>query len=680
MTWEQGDLEKLMQSTGGDNAPDKSVSDLNIDEDELSTVLQNDFLNDICDREEMGWSEKREYDLRAYYGVKDPEMQNFPYPGASAYPVPITTVQLDTGHALIDDVIWRNGSKCVVVNPISDEDIKKAKNLEFLLNWQFINDIKNVRRVDSIGNMLGLLHGTSYEKIIRIGKPNENRIATLNCPIQNIYLPIDAEGPEIDQSDHIIHLIPLSANDMRERIGSGVYKNLDKVGKGFLPGGENTPERLRQLQQEISGLSLSAKNSRDTYWIAEVYKTYYPKGSVRPIELVCWFSPSTGAILRVIENKEDMRPFVDKYFYENPGYAYHFSLPERLRNIQEKANYSDKQATDAIDKAISPAMFYNGTDKFDPRMNFRAPTAAYPMQNVNSIQWEPVNIAPILAQRNEIRNLYLEAERITGFTDLQQGISTAASANTLGQDVLRSKSADTRFRKIIKLVDHHWNKKVNKVYQYDNLYMPRSTKVKVLGINKYESLDKLFPKENINDAAEKDSGLGLTGKFSFSIANQTLDEQESLNQKKLAFYGTVISHPVLGADKGTIYRAFEQQAEANGISDFEMVVKMPKEAMQLTPDEVIAKLYEGEEVLPDPDIQDFPEYIKAIDIFMRSGNFNDLSDDIRQKFITYQTILKKMNQAKVLAFQDFQAIKNPPVTLMPQPDVQPGPQQLPPQG
>lgn len=208
----------------GDSIPDRKTPDSDIPDDELTEVVMADLMNDIQDKEDFGWQEKREYDLKAYYGIKDEFLKNYPYPNASAYPVPITPVLLDTGKAMIGDLKWRNPDKCVVVSPVGAEDIKKVKHLEALLNWQCLNKIKDMKMEDSASDFSMLLHGTGYEKIIMTGLKDRFDVSPFNVPIEFIYLPIDARSPEISDSDHIIQIIPLSSNDLRQRIASGVYR------------------------------------------------------------------------------------------------------------------------------------------------------------------------------------------------------------------------------------------------------------------------------------------------------------------------------------------------------------------------------------------------------------------------------------------------------------------------
>src|SRR3990167_68951 len=73
----------------------------NIDKDKLREYLIKITKNDIADRDSFGFNDKLAYDIKAYHGIKDKFMMNWPHPRASAYPVPITPVHVDVGYTQI---------------------------------------------------------------------------------------------------------------------------------------------------------------------------------------------------------------------------------------------------------------------------------------------------------------------------------------------------------------------------------------------------------------------------------------------------------------------------------------------------------------------------------------------------------------------------------------------------
>lgn len=633
-----------------------NVDDVDIPDEELTEYLTSSLKNEMLDKEELGLADKIAYDKEAYYEIHNEFAKHYPYEGASSWPESLTSSLLDTAHPMIDDLIWRGlaRGKVVTVTPTEDGDYKKAANVEHLLNWQNINYMPNHELQDSEGNFFTLLHGNQYEMLLRVDE--KNRIKPINVPLEFIYLPIDSQTPDPDDCEGITRIIPMSGNHIRRRLAEGRYRNLNALTKDFFPR-SLLAEEMRRMREEVEKLGETTAHSRDTYYMAERYFTYYPKGSLRRRELIVTFSPANGQILRKIENKDGIRPFIKKMFYPNYGKAFDRSLPEMLRNIQEKADWKSKQSTDNTDKANSPSMYYDALEnKFDPRLNMRQPNAAYPMKNLNSMKFEEINIAPIMLLDRQIANLYLQAERRSGITDMMQGVASASTPDTLGQDQMRSQRADVRFTKIIKHVNNNWKQKQNKIYQYDEKYMPRSVKVRVLGSRKFETLESLFPIDKEEGATKTPMGLGSVGMFDFGIANKSIDEQERINQKRLVFYEKVLATP-LGQDKGSIYRILETQGEASGVYDLENIVNKPPEADQMTPDEVIQHLLDGGEIMPDGSIVNYGMYVSAIEVFMRTGNFKAAPQKVKIAFMRYHMIIKAMRESAVLGFQDFNQVE-----------------------
>src|SRR3990167_5049992 len=127
-----------------DAEPEIDVSEPDIDEDQLGEYLLSTLRNDIRDRETAAFEEKRYYDIKAYYGLKDPEMQNYPWKNASAYPTQITPVMLDTLNSTIDDTLFRDKSKVTNVIGTSKEDKRNAQNLQHILNHQITSRIEGM--------------------------------------------------------------------------------------------------------------------------------------------------------------------------------------------------------------------------------------------------------------------------------------------------------------------------------------------------------------------------------------------------------------------------------------------------------------------------------------------------------------------------------------------------------
>jgi hypothetical protein len=338
-------------------------------------------------------------------------------------------------------------------------------------------------------------------------------------------------------------------------------------------------------------------------------------------------------------------------------------MPEKLRNIQEKANYADKQNTDALDVAIAPAAFVDDASELNKHAVQRVPGGIYTLGKGNTITFEQ-RPPRDRGFETQYQTMWIEARELTGLIDINMGGST--HDKTLGQTQIRSYRADIRFSSIVKRIEMGWKKTIDLIYHYDNKFMDRKTKIKVVGYADYMSIDEIFP---IDEPSEK--GLGIEGKFDFEFAGAAVTDIEKEKQAKIAFYTGQLSMPDILQDKATAWKMRNELAMAEGIRDFETVMTKPKEALILSAQEAIQRIVSGQNYVPmRPDI-DPDSYIFEIELFMRGETFQSLRPDLQQALgkMRMQSYLIRAGQMKALmdlqtvqqsAFAQNQPIMPPP--------------------
>ena len=619
-----------------DAMPQNDREDLtSIDEDDLRGYLLDIFKNDIADKQQDNFMEKKAYDVTSYYGLKNKALMEWPWEGASAFPVPLTPTLTDTAYANIHASKWSNDKGPVKVRGVGVEDIRTSKLLEDWLNWQVINEME-FESEDDKNDLRTFLHGTGFMKVFQDIKTNTVKIYSVD--IENMYVPIDARGLQVGEAEHVVHIIPLSYSDLQMRKLMGVYKYPDEI----LPGvGISYVEHLQNktnLMDIASGTSMETKNRRDTYYIGEFYCTYANKSGtgygsngspsrvgVRPMEIIAWMSPHGGRIQRVRLNKSKIRPFADSHAYPYPDRFFSQSLPGKIRNEQEEIDYADKQNTDALDRAIMPAGFVDDTDAFDRTRKQRVPGGIYPKGKGNTIEWEP---SPPVERGFErrIAQMWEQAERKTGIIDVTQGRPSAFGSKTLGEVEIRSARADVRFKAIYKRFERSFNKVMQLVYRLDNQYVPRDKKIKVLGYNDFKSIDELFPKNDSN------LGLGMTGNFDFSFSSGLASEKEYEDQQKKEFCTQAFLNPLVQSDPANMWRITEMQAEAYGIRNIENAIQKPKEVNIFSVEEFLQRILSGQvDIQIRPGI-DTESYLFELQLFMKTETFVGLDQD-QQKVI-----------------------------------------------
>lgn len=585
------DLQKGPQDIipGNQKAPD-------IDEDYLSEELVRSLRSCIQDRESFGFEYKRRYDDEAYYGIKDEFFNNWPWPGASNFLEPITPTLVDVGYTHIHSAMFMDKLKAVGVNGVGKEDRPYAPLVAHTLNYLVSVD-SNMFETQISNAFRTCQKGTGFVKTwVDFG--DNFKLKNASVPLQLIYKPIRKSGCQREDVPYTHQLIPLDENDWKFRQGikingKPVYKNLDLIAPGWGTGEAFSAEDNKLVQSQITGLDVQGSDARDLRYMVETHITHYPKGKFRAIELVVWWSPKHGMIHRFIENKDLIRPLSDYYIYMNPGYAYHRSIPELIRDIQEKANYTDKQVTDAADKAISAPGYIEEQSGFDPNAHVRVPSGMYEVKKGTKITFEQPNMAPLIERGNQIEKLWDKAKIRTGFTDIFQGLQEEG-ATTLGGDKIRLNKAENRFRTVLDTFGIGWGNTCKIIYELTDRNIPRQKLVKILGSSDYTNIEQLFPKDD-----QRQFGIGLEAQFNFYLAGKTQQEVDQDNFDMTQFLDNVIK--IYGQDKGVLWKSFKEKADLIGYDGFERLVNKPPEVDMISVDEVLQRIESNEtQIQPSP--------------------------------------------------------------------------------
>jgi len=653
---DENQSDKLSDLNLTDKRENENLSDL--DDNDISSYILELLQNNLNDRLRLGHKEKIEYDIKSYYGIKDEFMKNFPYPGASAFPVPLTPVLTDTAYANIVASLFSTGKKGQVVNvegqSVEDNRIAKGALSKYINH--VVNKESNFEREIDKTVFSTFLHGTGFNKIFF--DIRTNTIKTLNINIENMIIPIDATGLEIEDTESIIQLVPLSWNDLQLRKNLGIYQYPDEIVAGVGIGNWEEQEVTKFMMDTVSGVDMAQKQKRDTYWIAECYLTYRPKNSsaygggrtragARSKEIIVWISPNGGRIQRKRLNVDGLRPYIDMHAYPyKDNRFYSMSLPNKIKNIQEEMDYADKQNVDALDRAIRPAAFVDDTSAFNPQVHQRVPGGIYPKGKANTIEFEPQPPVERGFERR-IALLWEQAERMTGIIDITQG-TEAATARTLGEVEIRTSRADVRFRSIYKRFRRAASKGIEKIYELSALYVDKNKVMRVIGYTDITKIGELFP---------KDENGKLVGNFDFSFSPLLLNEQEEENKKKLLFFTSSIGDPAVREDKGNVWRLLKLASDSLGIEHLESIIKKPKEADIYSIDEFLQRVMSGEvDIVLRPGI-DVERYIFELTMFIKSDTFESLPAN-SQEFVK-ETLRKVyiMRNAERSALMNFNLIQ-----------------------
>lgn len=603
-----------------------------VDKDKLSNFLKKQLREDIMSRDDFRFSERQSWNERGYYEIKDQFFSGYPWPNASNHFEPIIPVILDAGVTEVQDAMFRDPSDSVVVNGVSPEDKRYALPVKHVLNWQ-----------NSVGNEIAEIHGSNIFRTFKNGTGfiktwqdfgDEFRIRHASVPMHLVYKTIRGNGCQRDRCDHITQIIPMEETDwlfrrgIKNAKGKPVYEHLDLITKGFEPAESLNAEELKLLQNQITGMDVEGYESRNLRYMAETEITYYPPGKFKAIELVVWWSPRLGIIHRVIENTSRIRSWSDYWFYPSDGWAYQRSLPELLRGVQEKANYTDKQVTDASDIAVNPPSYIDRQSNVDANTILRVPTGMYEVDRGTRITVEQRNIAAIVEREKTIDKQWDKAWMRASLADVQQRIGRIKS-DTLGADRMRQRQADKTSLVLLNNYNIGVRRTTEIQYELTNRGIPRKKLMSILGSLDFVNANQLFPEVEGSNSF----GMGLDRKFIFAIAGKPRSVQDEEDADTLKMTAEIASS-VFGKDKPTMWKVLKRRSEIRRFAEYDTIVPRPAGVDIISIEEVLQRIESGEtEMAPSPvtpmDVIEYQMFrINKFKITNRYRNY-----DQRQQFV-----------------------------------------------
>jgi len=139
-------------------------------------------------------------------------------------------------------------------------------------------------------------------------------------------------GADIQRAPWISHKIHLLKHELIQREAKGIFSNVDRVFE--TPGDDIDENREKELKR--SGIEHNQQGDSTVYDIHEVYLYWDTDGDGIVEDLIIWFEPITGTILRVEYNDLGIRPIVRIPYFEIPGELYAMGTGWMTENLQDE--------------------------------------------------------------------------------------------------------------------------------------------------------------------------------------------------------------------------------------------------------------------------------------------------------------------------------------------------------
>ena len=613
----------------------QGVADL----EHLSRWVMDRFRSDMLDREECEWKNKREYDVMAYYGLKKRWLSLWPWKNAANNPQCLTPALMDTLISNLMSSQYAYSDKLVRVEGIGVEDERPAPILEQILNMQLLKEIK-LYSVQNSHLFKTFLHGTNHLKVLMDFQTNKVKVV---CPdTEDMFLPLDASGCQKGETDHVGQMLPFSFNDIQYRKGLGIYKDLDKIPKGWNAARSMMDNSIISAKDAAAGTSKLDKFSRDTYFMLEWWGEYYEKDSFRAKELAVWISPMTGTIHRLRVNQTGVRPFSEDHAFPYHDRYWSMSFPEKIRNEQEELDYAAKQLTDTVDINMQTPAFMDDGAEFDADLMQRKPAGIYKKTPGSRMDFAPQLTIPQWAY-DRLGYIWDMAERKCGVTELVQGVQSGRK-NTATSDTFRVNYTEVRFSEHFDRSEEGFAKAMNIIYCYDDKYMDRSKKIKLAGYSDYQTIGEIFKTDK-----QLNAGFGLEGNFDFYFAGKPKAEQDQERENERQFLSILLPVPKQVVQQN--WKAWQELALNFGYRKLSTIVPKPMDADLPGAEEAIQRIMSGQIVDVRPGI-DTMSYFNEINYFMRTDMYAELTGEQKYNLDRLMQIVLKIHEAETLALAD----------------------------
>ena len=349
--------EVINQTTIEVEVNDNLVQDMDEESaDMLSDMLINQYESDKRSRSEYEATMKKGIDL---LGLKLEDTHR-PFEGACAAHHPLmveAAVQFQS--QAIKELYPANGPvKTKVVGVSSSDKIKQAERVRHFMNYQITEVMEEF--FDDLDQMLFYLPivGSCFKKIYYddgVARPISRFI-----PVEDFVVSYDT--PDLRSSGRYTHVIKITENELRKKIASGFYADMDMMESAIPETGE-----IENKIQEVQGFSRDISSKDKVYTLLEMHVDLDLEGfqddegiGLPYIVTIC---KDTSKILSIRANYSESDPekkriqhFVHYKFL--PGFGFYgLGYVHLLGNLQKSATTILRSLIDAGQFANLPAGF-----------------------------------------------------------------------------------------------------------------------------------------------------------------------------------------------------------------------------------------------------------------------------------------------------------------------------------
>jgi hypothetical protein len=627
--------EKAIKPRGYDDTFEMSMAELA----DLGAHIRADMVN--AEQSKDIWQQERLKDVRAYFGIR--KSSDWPFKGAAKVSSQLHRIMVDTMAANL--IASLNApDQPIRVSPDNVESIEEAKYISDLHNMAALEEYKledvmdralhnaliesfvvlkpvyecrktEVKKlvtrwipkgygvadvtydmdtdtvVDTQGNVLPSIssgyNGSTDEELQSAGLQEcefdvtkeqilKDGITLYSIGGSHIYVPIWAPGEtpfeKYQNSPYVIHQEFPTIQEMEILAEQGRIKNFNLLRTSF---SENiSSEQLKDEKYVQSGSDLLSKIDRAVVENLWWYGKFKYKGKFR--ELVVLYNRDTGVILKVQVNEFGIRPFFPIVPFPIDETPFGESLPKKIRPLVTEIELAINTVLNMGMIKAYPPKFFDPSSGFDPKTlgNF-GPNSYIPVRDPGRNVFMPPMPEDPRILMEMIKLLMDLVERATGNSDAVQG-QISPTANTTAFEVQQALvRSGVRFDIIFKRIKNQLDPMFPYIHALLKRFMP------------YEKEIRLMGEKGLTDGVSTLYTLSrdqMNGKYSFTLAGQSITREANELQKAMQLYQTFSQDPYISYKPESAYylrRMLVQHFSPLGV---DKILPRPEEVEQILRD------------------------------------------------------------------------------------------------
>lgn len=464
-------------------------------------------------------------------------------------------------------------------------------------------------------------------------------------------ISVNSDTPfDLQLADHINHRYWMTYDQIKREVKKGIFaatkeelakiKALEQPDTGL---DDNTSE-IKYVKDSVTGVNAVSKQSKpDKIELIDSYRKYDVDDDGYDEEVIITIPKGApSVILRAVRLEEvfrhGYRPFVCFYFNPAADSIYAIGIPQILEGTQQEFNIIHNQRTDAGFIANTPFGVYVPAAGFNPEKMPIEPGYMYPVDDVNAVKWYSPPHNPAWGFQEE-GLLWTIVERRTKVNDLsigRVGESQGAARTASGVNVLASQQA-TGFDIYIRRFQESFKLLVQQILALYQQYMPPGKEVRILG--KQGDPITVVTRDDIR------------GNMDMEFTGNALSTDRQIEREAMTFLAQSVLAPAsigmllqlgISTPQGIAewYRKLLSSFDLTGV---ERIIQIPEVVEMLVPDEVVAKVLQGEQPKARQG-EDHQGIIAALQQLLASPEAIGLPAEIRVS--VQKQIQARMNQAQ----------------------------------